>query len=134
MIWFHILQSKPIKVYSSIRYLVSICFDKKLLHRNNWLYLCNCHILISLLECLTFFHFCTQRRNKWPIPSDQNLYLFWKRSYLKTFKAYYVIINPPFRSTSSRALAGNLKLGRLEIFFQHVTGGDFLKITVYKKW
>ena len=33
-----------------------------------------------------------------------------------------------------RALAGNLKLGGLEIFFQRVTGGDFLKITVYKKW
>ena len=34
----------------------------------------------------------------------------------------------------TRALAGNLKLGGLEIFFQRVTGGDFLKITVYKKW
>ena len=34
----------------------------------------------------------------------------------------------------TRGLAGNLKLGGLEIFFQHVTNGDFLKITVYKKW
>ena len=37
-------------------------------------------------------------------------------------------------SSFTRALAGNLKLGGLEIFFQRVTGGDFLKITVYKKW